>query len=109
MATDLTAALQALTEQAVGQTSRRDKRLPASKSMPAISARSGASGPLGADGAVGIASPLVETDFAARTYHAERNILSTDGLFVLKIKPVKSIAFEDANQSPVVLEFKGPA
>jgi hypothetical protein len=108
MAKDLTAALHALTEQAQGQTSRVDKALPEAMAASAIPARSGAAGPKSAAGS-GIASPLVETDYAERTFHPERNLRTTDGLFVLKIKPVKAVRFKDANQAPLTIEFKAPA
>ncbi len=56
----------------------------------------------------GIASPLVETAYADRTFHSTVNITSTDGLFTLKIKPVKEITFLDSNLRPVTIEFKSP-
>ena len=56
----------------------------------------------------GIASPLVETDYADREFHTAIMITSTDGLFTLRIKPVKKIYMTDATTSAVVLEFKSP-
>lgn len=56
----------------------------------------------------GIASPLDETAYADRTWHAEKIISSTDGLFSLRIKPVASIKFKDAAQADVVIQFKAP-
>lgn len=110
MAKDLTKALQDLTEQAQGQTSRVDKALPATREAPAIPARSGASGRIAYGGSGGgIASPLVETSYAARTWHANTSVLSSDGLFSLVIKPVKTINFQDANHNDVQIEFKAPA
>lgn len=67
-----------------------------------------ASALLGGSGSGGIASPLVETAYANRTFHATVNIASTDGLFTLKIKPVKEIKFLDSNLRPVTIEFKSP-
>lgn len=107
MAKDLTAALQALTEAAQGQTSRVDKTLPEVVPASSIPSRTGSARPRAAT--AGIASPLVESDYAERTFHAERNLLSTDGLFLLKIKPVKAVKLKDANQAPVTIEFKAPA
>lgn len=111
MAKDLTAALHALTEQANGKTSRQNRTLPSAKPATDIPARSGSSGLIkGADTGTGsIASPLVETAYVDRTFHAETNILSTDGLIVLKVTPVKTIAFKDANDRDVTIEFKAPA
>lgn len=110
MAKDLTAALQALTEQATGQSSRQNRSLPAAKQATDIPARVGTSGLIkGAQTGGSIASPLVEEDYADRTFHSETNIVSTDGLIVLKVKPVKTISFKDAYQHAVTLEFKAPA
>ena len=67
-----------------------------------------ASALLGGSGSGGIASPLVETAYANRTFHSTVNITSTDGLFTLKIKPVKEIKFLDSNRRPVTIEFKSP-
>lgn len=105
MARDLTAALQLLTEQAQGQTSRTDKTLPAAKSATAIPQRAGTGGPPKAKGS-GIASPLVETDYADRTFHAAAQYSSTDGIFVIELLPVKTIDFKDALEAPLTIEFK---
>lgn len=72
MAKDLTAALQALTEQASGQTSRVDRALPSARVPPAIPPRSGSSGPITA----------VDNgdSFALK---GEKTIASSDGLFTL--------------------------
>ena len=67
-----------------------------------------ASALLGGSGSGGIASPLVETAYANRTFHSTVNITSTDRLFTLKIKPVKEIKFLDSNRRPVTIEFKSP-
>ena len=67
-----------------------------------------ASALLGGSGSGGIASPLVETAYANRTFHSTVNITSTDGLFTLKTKPVKEIKFLDSNLRPVTIEFKSP-
>lgn len=70
MAKDLTAALQALTEQAGGQTSRVDKALPAVKQATAIPSRSGASGPI-----------VAAATGSSLTPGEEQTITSSDGLF----------------------------
>lgn len=69
MAKDLTAALHALTMDAQGQTTRRDKALPSVKESTAIPGRSGASGPVGGGGAG-----------AGFTLGGESTVASTDGL-----------------------------
>lgn len=106
MARDLSEALRALTESGTGKSSRRDTRLPAAPEAPAIPARTGKAGPTQAPGAGGIASPLVETDFADREFYAT-GWTTADGLFTLPA--VKKIKFLDANSQEVVLEFKEPA
>lgn len=108
MAKDLTQALQLLTEQAQGQTSRVEKTLPAGKSATEIPQRAGTGGPPRARGA-GIASPLIETDYADRTWHDDVSVVSSDGLFSIVVRPVKTIDFKDAVESPLTIEFKPPA
>lgn len=108
MAKDLTAALQAMTEQAQGQTSRKDKTLPAVKDATAIPDRSGSSGLVKSGEGTGIANPLVETDYAERVFHPEKTLQSTDGILVIKIKPVSQIKFKDAANQPLTIEFKAP-
>ncbi len=100
---DLTEALNKLTMQAQGQPSA----IPEMKDRGAAPAVT-ASALLGGSGSGGIASPLVEKAYANRTFHATVNIKSTDGLFTLKIKPVKEIKFLDSNLRPVTIEFKSP-
>lgn len=107
MAKDLTAALQALTEEANGQSSRVDKALPAGKPVSAIPERSGSSAPSGGSGK-GIASPLTEVDYTGREWFAEKAITSTDGIFTLKLKPIKKLTMTDALGNVVVFNFKSP-
>lgn len=107
MAKDLTAALHALTEQARGQTSRDDVALPAGRPVSAIPSRSGTAVPGGGTSGA-IASPLTETDYADRTFWTTQNMTSTDGLFTLKIKPIKSVKFNDANLNEVVMNYQAP-
>lgn len=54
----------------------------------------------------GIASPLTETNYADRTFHTTFTMSSTDGLFVLELRRVKSMNFLDANNKALTLEFK---
>ncbi len=105
MAKDLTAALQALTDQAQGQATRQDKALPAVKSATAIPARTGSSGLLTSAATGGIASPLTEKDFSAREFHAG-GWLSTDGLF--KLPAIKKVVMKDAVGSEIVFVYAAP-
>lgn len=104
MSKDLTEALRILTEQANA----------ANSAPPAMSDRGAASrvtgsALLGGGGAKGgIASPLTETAYADREFHTVKTITSTDGLFTLKIKPVKKIKFKDAANADVEIIFKEP-
>ena len=72
---------------------------------PAVGARPGGIGtglPASAGGSA--AGSFVETDFEQREYHAERQIASTDGIFVMRYRPIKKVVGEDAR----TLEFKDP-
>lgn len=102
---DLTAALDALMQQNTANIIEAPKERGAAPrstgaAKPADPPKSPSSG--------GIASPLTETAYANRTWYAEQIIVSTDGLFSMKIKAVKSVEFTDANGGNVVLQFKGP-
>ena len=109
MSKDLTAAWDALTREAAGQTSRVDKALPAAAAAQPIPARSGTGKPAAASGnGSAIASPLTETAFADRTWWSSRNKTSTDGLFTLAHTPLKSIKFTGANSAEVVINFVDP-
>ena len=56
----------------------------------------------------GIASPLTEPSFAARTYHASSEFLSSDFLMAMEVKPVKSIAMKDAGNFNVIMNYAAP-
>lgn len=56
----------------------------------------------------GIASPLTETDYAAREYHPARMLTSSDGLFVWAFEPIKKIVMNDANAAEVEQIFAVP-
>jgi len=47
--------------------------------------------------------------YADRTFPTNTTITSSDGLFTLIIKPVKTIKFKDAASRDVTIEFKAPA
>lgn len=108
MAKDLTAALAALSEQAAGSNTRSDKSLPGANPVTAIPARSGSAKPGGTGGTGSIASPLTEQAYSTRAFWAEKAITSTDGLFVIKVKPIKQMSFLDASLAPVVMNFSEP-
>lgn len=57
----------------------------------------------------GIASPLTETLYSDRKYHDEDiSIPSSDGLFALVIKPLKSMKLKDASGAEVVINLAKP-
>jgi hypothetical protein len=106
MSKDLTEALRVLTEQANGGAQQ-----PAAMSDRGAAARATGSALLGGASQGGspqggIASPLTETAYGDRTWYAERTIASSDGIWSLKIKPLKSIKLTDANSAEVVINLK---
>ncbi len=56
----------------------------------------------------GIASPLVEQDFATRQYWDDRTVTTVDGLFSFVIRPIKEITQQDANEAEVKQQFAEP-
>lgn len=106
MAKDLTAALQAMTEDGAGQTSRVDKSLPAVKTATSIPERTGSALPKKTGG--GIASPLVETAFTDRHYWPVVSITSTDGLLTWEVDPIKKVFFNDALGNGVEIDYAQP-
>ena len=102
---DLSEALRALTER--GQSA--DGAGPAAMKARGAAGISRVGALLGGDAATsGISSQLVETASDDRTFHANQTITSSDGLFTLVIKPVKTIRFKDAAARDVTIEFKAP-
>lgn len=73
-----------------------------------IAANVGRGRPTDAAGTAGIASPLTETAYADRVHYAPVTITSSDGLFTLEVKRIKTLKMLDANGRPVTLEFKAP-
>lgn len=114
MAKDLTAALHALTEQANGQDSRQDASLPAPLAVPSIPARKGSGTPKtstssSGSGGVGYVSPLVETAYTDRTWHAARTVTSSDGIFSFRVRDLASIKFEDSavpTKATLTMQYK---
>ena len=94
----------------IGTTTLAQKTLPPAATPPAIPARSGTSLPIAKPVATGggIASPLTETAYSARTWHAVKTIVSSDGLLHLRVKPIKAVTFTDANGATVVMDYKAP-
>lgn len=60
--------------------------------------------PVPADTA-GIASPISETKYADRVFYPASTITSTDGIFTIEIKRVKTLQMVDAKSRSVILEF----
>lgn len=62
----------------------------------------------GGEGA-GIASPLTELDYTARTYHASiGELTSSDGIIVLEVTGLESITLQDARGDEVVINLDDP-
>ncbi len=100
--------IRALAELKNGGT-RENKTLPSAPSAAEIPARTGSSARVATGTGTGtIGALLVETAYADRTFHDAVNISSTDGLFTLKILPVKTVKFADTSANIVVLEYKAP-
>lgn len=57
----------------------------------------------------GIASPLTEELYSARTYHENSVILSGDFLLGIEIKPVKQITMTDADGQTVLMQYADPS
>lgn len=107
MSKDLTEALRRLTEEANAAAKPVDPMKNRTAAGAAKSAALNNQGKPGGSGG-GIASPLVEVNYAARTWHTEKVLVSTDGILAISIKPVKTVDFLDANSDPVQIEFKSP-
>lgn len=109
MAKDMTAALQGLTEEAIGQTSRKDKTLPEGRAVNQIPERVGkADKPTSTASSGGIASPLTETLYSARLYWDSVTYQSTDGFITLQVEPIKKIRFKDANGADADFVYAQP-
>lgn len=53
----------------------------------------------------GIASPLVEPDYAERVWHAAYDLTTTDGVFTFTVEDLAVIQLADANGQPVEIQF----
>lgn len=56
----------------------------------------------------GIASPLTETAYSARTFHPNVTLTSSDGIFMMVIKPVKQIKMRDAAGREIEFVYAKP-
>jgi hypothetical protein len=81
-----------------------DKRLGPRAEASAIPSTAGSAKPKkppgSGAGTAGIASPLTEPDYTARTWHATRSITDTSGLFTIEYECVEEVVMEDANSAP---------
>jgi hypothetical protein len=59
-------------------------------------------------GGLGIASPLTEGLYSARTWHTSQNITSTDGLITMQVRAVDTITLTDANDNTVQIILADP-
>ena len=57
------------------------------------------------EGSGGIDSPLTEGSFAARQWHPQQTLQSTDGVFVLRPKFIKQATFTDSRQRQIIINF----
>lgn len=57
-------------------------------------------------GSSGISSPLTETNYADREFYTTYTLTSTDGLFVMELRRIKTMKFVDAAGRPVQMDFK---
>lgn len=105
MSKDLTDALRDLMEQNTANVVEAPK---ARGAAPAVRAAAMATPAPAKSSGGGIASPLTETTYASRTFHASYLISSPDGFLNLLIYPVDTINFLDANSDPVAIKFKAP-
>ncbi|KJK03562.1 hypothetical protein UB43_03420 [Pseudomonas sp. 21] len=75
---------------------------------PAQTGRSSYTPPANTGTGGGIASPLTEVSYNARTYYDEYTVTSSDGLLTLKLKPIKQVKSVDANGAEVVQIYAEP-
>lgn len=91
---------------ALADSETENRALPPARERPPMPAARGVATytppPVAPSTGGGIASPLIEVDFALREYH-EEGIRSSDGLFTLP--SIKKMVMRDANNEQVVLMF----
>lgn len=59
-------------------------------------------------GGGGIASPLTEPDYAARQYHPDLILTSSDGVFTIEVQPLAVLVLRDALGLPVRIQYAAP-
>ena len=99
--------LQADLVRLVDQGRRPDKTLAPRAQATALPATAGSARPSqpGGAGLAGIASPLTEPDYTTRTWHAARDISTTDGIFTFVVEDLATIDMLDANGGAVAMQF----
>lgn len=107
MSKDLTEALRELMAQNESYVSDPPKPRGSAPAVRAAALVPG-SAPAASTGGGGLASPLTETAYSNRTFHASFLISSPDGFLNLMIHPVDTINFTDANGEAVAIKFKAP-
>ena len=106
MSKDLTDALRALMEG-----DANTNVIPSAKARgayPAVTSSAPLPGAAKSGSGAGIASPLVETSYAARQWWSDTQMTTTDGLVTFVVKPVKEITFLDQAATEIKLQFKAP-
>lgn len=63
----------------------------------------------GGSSSAGIAFPLTETSYAARTWHTPREISTTDGIFTFVVEDLHTVTMADNNGATGNLIFAEPA
>lgn len=84
-----------------------DKRLATASTPTPIRSKAGLERVIVAGVGGSIASPLTEASVAARTYHENVYVTTSDGLFAWPA--VKSITLTDGGGSEVIINFANPA
>lgn len=104
---DLTESLDSLMRRSRSQ-DNGDNSLPAAKPRGEVPAQRSSS--LDAPGAgqanKGINSPLTETTYASREWFNEKTLMTTDGIFAVRVRALKKIFMTDAKSNSVEMEFK---
>lgn len=105
---DLTEALDALMRRGRNGQDNGDNSLPTAKPRGEVPAQRSSS--LDAPGAgqanKGINSPLTETDYGSRQWFNEKTLMTTDGVFAVRVRALKKIFMTDAKGNSVEMEFK---
>lgn len=94
-----------------GTTARRSGALRSVESrggVPSSTARVDYTPPPSTGGGGGIASPLTEASYAVREYHPTRYEVSSDGLYVREVRPIKKVMLTDANSAEVQMIYAEP-